>query len=447
MTKPNVVLILTDDQNAKTLWHMGRPTGSSVYAALIKAGTTFLNSFVVCPQCGPSRASLLTGQYPHNHGYYSNASAAPHNYQSLNETELLPVALQNAGYVTSLCGKYVNGHTLSDPIPVGWNDWHETVGGDYYNFQLNDNGAINSYSDDYLTDRVTAKAAEFINSRAGNDTPFFVSLGLPAPHAPFQAALKYKGKFGEAPAPRYPGWNAGDVSTKPAYVQAFNKFATISPSPVTWLNEVYRSQMESLMSVDEAIETVVGALAAAGKSQNTYIIFTSDNGTMGGEWRMPFNKVVPYEPSIEVPLIIAGPGVPVELTRSEIVSTLDVTHTIMDIAGAVPLSPLDGKSLLPLLATRAPVEFREYLLIEFMEDFMHGYPVPGTGQPAHILRAYSGLRGNRWKYISYNATGESEFYDLASDPYEQVNSTNASVKQSLAAMLAGVRSCVGNTCL
>jgi arylsulfatase A-like enzyme len=190
-------------------------------------------------------------------------------------------------------------------------------------------------------------------------------------------------------------------------------------------------------------------LASSGLLSNTYVIFTSDNGYMKGEHRLPYNKVVPYEPSIRVPLVISGPGIPAEIERGDIVANIDLTATIVDLAGVNPGVALDGKSLRPLWSTsQYGPSFRNYLLFEFMTNFPQSYPVT-TGQP-YTIPAYTAIRSSDFKLTQYN-TGEIEIYDMMNDPSEL---RSAHADQAMAPVLAAymqtlqsLRLCVGSTCV
>jgi arylsulfatase A-like enzyme len=453
---PNFVVIMTDDQEAESLAGMNGAGSGLTYSWLVRRGVTFRNSFVVTPQCGPSRASFLKGQYPHNHGLWSN-NVSPFGYAQFSEQQTLAVWLRNAGYATSLIGKYINGYgtvakTLGNnpqlEVPPGWSNWQAFVGSpDYYNYTLNVNGSLEPHQAtdaDYSTDVIARKAASFIASQGSS--PFFLWVTFNAPHDPFTAPSRYAKSYGSLAAPRSPGWNEADVTDKPAYVRGLPLLGTAGTS---WINQTYRSQMGALAAVDDGVGTIMNQLAASGLLSNTYVIFTSDNGYMRGEHRLPYNKVVPYEPSIRVPLVISGPGIPPETERGDLVTNIDLTATIVDLAGARAGLALDGKSLRPLWSTsQYGPPFRNYLLFEFMTNFPQNYPVP-AGQP-YTVPAYAAIRSFGYKFTQYN-TGEIELYDMTNDPSElrsaHADQTAAPVLATYMQALQSMRSCVGSTCV
>ena len=455
---PNFVVIMTDDQEAESLAGMNEAASGFTFRSIVKRGVTFRNSFVVTPQCGPSRASFLKGQYPHNHGLWTN-NASPNGYAQFSEQQTLAVWLKNSGYVTSLIGKYINGYgtvakASGNPqlvVPPGWSNWQAFVGNpDYYNYTLNVNGSLESHQSadaDYSTDVIAAKAASFIASQGSS--PFFLWVTFNAPHDPFTPPSRYAKSYGSLSAPRSPGWNEADVSDKPAYIRGLPLLGTAGTNAYLWINQTYRSQMGALAAVDDGVGTIMNQLAASGLLSNTYVIFTSDNGYMRGEHRLPYNKVVPYEPSIRVPLVISGPGIPAETERGDIVSNIDLTATIIDLAGANAGLALDGKSLRPLWSTsQYGPPFRNYLLFEFMANFPQNYPVP-AGQP-YTIPAYAAIRSSGYKLTQYN-TGEIELYDMTNDPAElrsaQADQAMAPVLASYMQTLQSMRLCVGSSCV
>lgn len=442
--RPNIILIMTDDQHADTLRLMGRTPLSHIYSRLVKQGVTFVNSLTVAPQCSPSRASMLTGQYPHNHGLFSNASATPNGPADFAQFGLLPNWLQGAGYETIMVGK----HGANGRRGMGWDQWYSILSQSYYDYDMDEDGAVVHYGnapDDYSVSQLARRAVSCIRSAR---QPFFLWLGLPSPHAPHTPQHSDVGVLGDRlVAPRIPGWNNGYVGDKPAHIRNLPPFGSV-PGSSEYIDATYRAMTECLWSVDDAVGTVLHELDISGLSTNTWVIYTSDNGYMRGAQRLPYNKVVPYEDSARVPLVIRGPGVIKELVRTELVANIDVTATIAELAfHSATVQLLDGQSLLKLMCDPASEPLREFLLLEFMADVPQNYPVPG-GSP-YVLRAYRALRSTEWKYVEYN-TGERELYDLVRDPFEQRNvhseHTNKSLVNRLSALLRGVAYCEGAEC-
>ncbi len=317
--RPNVVVIMTDDQTAASLRVM-----ANVRRLLAERGTTFTRSFTVYPQCCPSRASVLTGQYAHNHGVLGNSPPAG-GYVKLDHSNTLPVWLEDAGYHTAHIGKYLNGYGAGDPleIPPGWSEWRGSVDPSTYRYTgytLNEEGTLSTYAG-YQTDVYAAKAVNVIERRAPLARPFFLSVAFLAPHSGAPAdpddpgagivtpspAPRHRDAFSSEPLPTPPSFNEADVSDKPAGISGR---VLLPPARIAAIRENYQQELESLLAVDQAVARIIGALRESGELANTFVIFTSDNGFFHGEHRIAQGKNLPYEPAIRVPLVVRGPGVP-----------------------------------------------------------------------------------------------------------------------------------------
>ncbi len=442
--KPNVVVLMTDDQTLESMRVM-----PGVRRALAAQGTTFTRSFTSFAVCCPSRATFLTGQYAHNHGVLSNRPPDG-GYGRLDRDETLPVWLQRAGYRTMHVGKFLNRygqHLGPHHVPPGWDEWHASIDPStyrYYGYTLNENGELVTYPRAYSTDLYGERAIELIEDAAG-DEPFFLNVGFLAPHAgaPRDAddlrglatpspAARHRDRFAGEPLPRAvrAAFDEADVSDKPAYLRARPRIGALRAV----IGENYRQRLESLLAVDEAVVAIVDALREEGELDETLVVFTSDNGFFHGEHRMPSEKMLVYEPAVRVPLIMRGPGVPAGERRGQLVTNADLSPTILEVAGASPAKPQDGRSLLPLLADRG-LEWGRDLLIEGMD----GYSVVG----------YEALRTYRYLYARYS-TGERELYDLERDPHQltsvHTDPAYASVRAQLARRLASLETCAGRTC-
>ena len=442
--KPNVLVVMTDDQTVESLRVM-----ANVQRLLAERGTTFTNSFVSYALCCPSRATFLTGQYPHNHGVLGN-QAPNGGFYKLDSSNTLPVWLQRAGYFTAHVGKYLNGYGTRNPreIPPGWNDWQGSVDPStyrFYGYTINENGTPRAYGNDpasYQADVYTEKALALIRARAPQTQPFFLSLAYLAPHSggPREAddpanqatpvpAPRHRNRFASEPLPQPPSLNEADVSDKPA---AMRSRPLVGPRRLAAIRENYRQRLESLLAVDEGVARIVGELERLGELDRTLIVFTSDNGFFHGEHRVPAGKVLLYEPSIRVPLIVSGPGAGRGRNSAVPVSNIDLAPTIAAVAGATPGRRLDGRSLLPLL--RDPgIGWGRELLIE---------REPGAAN-------FAALHTPRYVYAEH-ASGERELYDLRIDPHE-LQSRHAdpaydALRARLARRLADLRRCVGDAC-
>ena len=439
--RPNVVVIMTDDQTAESARVM-----SNVERLLVDRGVKFTRSFTVYPQCCPSRASFLTGQYAHNHGVLGNSPPAG-GYAKLDHSNTLPVWLRDAGYYTAHIGKYLNGYGARDPleIPPGWSEWRGSVDPSTYRYtgyQLNENRTLTTYAG-YQTDVYAGKAVDVIERRAPRAQPFFLSVAFLAPHSGAPAdpddpgagvgspspAPRHRNAFASEPLPTPPSFNEADVSDKPPHIR--DRFLLPSERIVA-IRENYQQELESLLAVDQAVGRIVGALRESGELGNTYVIFTSDNGFFHGEHRIAQGKNLPYEPAVRVPLVIRGPRVPAGRRRTQVVANIDLAPSIVDAANARAGRTLDGRSLLPYLADPTRTPARD-LLVE-----------RGPGEDP-----YAAIRTGRYLYVEYES-GARELYDLQRDPYElesrHGDPAYASVRRDLAERLAHLRSCRGAAC-
>ena len=362
--KRNIVVLETDDQTLASMGVMPK-----TQQLLGDQGVTFTRSFVSYSLCCPSRATLYTGQYAHNHGVLGNGPPAG-GYTRLDKTNWLPLWLQAAGYRTMQVGKFLNGYgRLSPPteVPPGWNDWHGTVDPStyrYYGYTVNENGTLRSYGaanepEFYSTDFFARRANELIAAAAPSPRPFFLSVAFLAPHsgAPREpddpqghptpaVAPRHANAFSSVALPLPPSFNEADVSDKPA---AIRRRPPIGVATAAAIQEGYQQRLESLLAVDEAVASIVGTLRATGELDDTLILFTSDNGFFHGEHRVRQGKVLPYEPSIRLPLLMRGPGVPAGERLGQLVTNADLAPTIEDAAGARPGLAQDGRSLLDLV--------------------------------------------------------------------------------------------------
>ena len=378
--RPNVILISTDDQNQTDMFVM-----SITQALLGGRGTTFENSYVTYPLCCPSRATQITGQYAHNHGV--TTTDLPNGYNGLDHANTLAVWLRRAKYRTAMVGKYLNGYGINDnvpepvsdarEIPPGWAEWYGLTGGTdqkRYNFKLNENGKVRRYGKgarNYVTDVLSSKVNELLKRWAVRPKPFFLYFNPTAPHGeqgtPFfstrdpQPAPRHLGLLGDISAPRTPNFNEQNVNDKPKMIQDMPR---LTDAQISDIDRRYRGRLESLLAVDEAVKRIVGLVRKYGDKRKTFFIFTSDNGVQLGSHRMIFKDAL-YEESERVPLIIRGPGIPAGVTRSQLVSNIDLAPTILEITGAQPGRAQDGISLLPLVANPGAAANRDLLFEVF----------------------------------------------------------------------------------
>jgi N-acetylglucosamine-6-sulfatase len=438
--RPNVVVIMADDQTVESLRVM-----SNVRGLLVNRGVRFDNSFVSYSLCCPSRATFLTGQYAHNHRVLGNA---PPNggYDKLDHSNTLPVWLSRAGYATIHVGKYLNGYgrVRQTEIPAGWTEWHGSIDPStyqFYNYTLNENGRLVRYgaaASDYQADVYSRKAVEIVRRQQADPRPFFLSVAFLAPHSggprepgdPANMATpvpapRHRNVFSTQPLPTPPSFNEADVSDKPSGIRSR---ALIGPARVGAIRENYQQRLESLLAVDEAVAEIVRALEAIGELNRTYIIFTADNGFFHGEHRVQTGKVLLYEPSVRIPLIMRGPGIPSGGRRSQLVANIDLAPTILAATRVRAGKTVDGRSLLPIARDRLLFWGRDVLL---------------------ETPTYSAIRSPRWKYAEH-VNGEKELYDLVTDPDELVSRhadpRYARVQADLDQRLDRLKGCSGLAC-
>lgn len=445
--RPNIIVILLDDLDTASV-----ATMDSVDRHFGATGATFSRCIATTPICGPSRASILTGQYAHNHGVFRNTGDDAGFAAFLakgNEDHTIATTLHDGGYRTGLIGKYLNGYALAGDqrahVPPGWDRWVAGVGHDAYgsfNYDLNVDGEVVHYgrdATDYMTDVLAGYALDFLDQAAAGGQPFFLYLAPYAPHSPATPAPRDKGKYRGASAPRTPSFNERNVRDKPRWVR---KTPLMTAEKIDRVDADYAHRLETLLAVDDMIDAVMARLDQRGLLDTTYILFLSDNGYFMGEHRQPHGKDAAYDPASRVPLMVRGPGVAAGATIDRIALTVDLFPTIADFAGITPPPSVDGRSLAPLLHS----DDRHWRDMGLIEGFGKEQESLESGEVA--TPAFKALRGERVLYVE-NETGERELYDLAEDPDELSNQARGAPKEMLRAYsrsLAELASCQGRTC-
>ncbi len=358
LPRPNIVMILADDldQMLNTI-----DTMPNLQALLVAQGMTFSHSMVPVPVCCPARASLLTGQLVHNHRIYANVppiGGFATAYANGLENATVATALHAAGYRTALLGKYLNGYPNADDptyIPPGWDEWFVPISDSAYgsyDYTVNDNGTLISYGNtaqDYVTDVLASEAVEWISTTLSLSptVPLFALVSVYAPHSPANPAPRHQSLFPDAQAPRTPSFNEADMSDKPPHMQGLPLLdRDRHPGHRRALSQALCNRCRLS---DEMIGQLVATLQAHGQLENTFIVFTSDNGLHMGQHRLFPGKGRGYEEDIRIPLIVRGPGVPAGTMRDDLASFADLAPTFADMAGTVMPTAIDGRSLLPLL--------------------------------------------------------------------------------------------------
>jgi arylsulfatase A-like enzyme len=392
------MLIVTDDQRWDTLWAM-----PEVQRSLVGPGVTFANAFTTSSLCCPSRASILTGGYPHTTGVYTQG--LPHGgFKAFDDSTTIATELHGAGYRTGYFGKYLDSYqsdALAGYVPPGWDRWVAFVHAQYFDYGLTVDGAVERHAhepQDYSTDVLAAQTDAFIRS---SDGPVFAVFAPAAPHAPAVPSPVDQALFTDLAAWAPPAFDEPDRSDKPRYVRAFRR---LGAERTAALEELRRNQYRSLQAVDRAVAGLLDALEDTGRLDDALVIFTSDNGLLWGEHRW-LKKEVPYEEAIRVPLVVRADTLASARIDEHLVANIDLAPTIADTAG-VALPDADGASLLPLLRGET-VPWRPALLIEHLRGTN---PVP----------TYCAVRTPRHLFARYQ-TGERELYDLETDPAELDN--------------------------
>jgi N-acetylglucosamine-6-sulfatase len=419
--RPNVVFILTDDLDERLLAsHLPDYPNIKNLAA---SGVTFENAFVTNALCCPSRSTILTGLYSHNHGVMTNT--APDGGASVFrplEPKALPVWLDNAGYATGYVGKYMNEYDVTY-VPPGWDEWRGI-----------DTDTVPATDPGQMTDVFSGQADSFVREHSGAE-PFYLEVAPLAPHEPAIPYPRHADLFAGERTPKPSSFNEADVSDKPDYVSTLEP---LSRDEIVSLNGLYRNRLRSMMAVDEMVGQLVATLQDTGELSTTYVVFASDNGFHAGQHRLGAGKRLAYEEDLRMPLIVRGPGVSAGVTRSGIVLNNDLAPTFAEWAGATPLLPVDGRSLEPMLGPDPPS--RSAWRTAFLAE---AAPHERIGRPA-----YRAVRTGNHLYVSY-ADGEKEIYNLGLDPYELENrypTASKALKDRLRGRLSSLARCTGEEC-
>lgn len=412
--KPNLVLILTDDQRWDTMWAM-----PIVEEKLTARGVVFEQAYVTTPLCCPDRASTLSGGfYAHNTGVLTNIYPAG-GVDKFNDNDTLATQLQAAGYHTALLGKYMNGYRRRAPyIPPGWTvfagsvrepSWFEHTVAIGSSGTEASRGRLETHSQ-YLTDFYRDRALAFLDEYG--QEPFFMYFSTHAPHGPATPASGDEGAFLNY---RYEdrAYREPDLTDKPAFIQdraALNQeLERAGALPFNHSEEFPRLQLASLQAVDRAVGAIVDKIESLGQMGNTVFVFTSDNGVLWGEHWL-WTKSRPYQEAVRVPFVLVAPGVEPGKDTRLIAANLDIGATFYDLAGVDRVT--DGRSLLPLLSNADDPGRREI--------FFEGYR-KNTSFKALLTRLRRGRE--TWKLIQHD-NGESELYELTSDAFEEHNLAN-----------------------
>ena len=435
--RPNIIVIVVDDLRWDELGMAGHPYLETPHIdGLAREGAWLANAFHAVPLCSPNRASILTGQYPSRHGIIDNVAR---NRMS-HRLETFPRTLQREGYETAFLGKW---HMGNDPTPrPGFDYWVAIPGqGRTIDPELYEDGRIHAV-EGYITDVLTDRAVTFIEKERERDgeQPFFLYIGHKAIHPDAiqldDGSVDLSQPRSYVPAPRHRGRYEQEVFSRRANIISSLDELTDKPALRRALTNKYSDEMvemfgedeldrgtseetirrraEMLLAVDESLGRIVDALDGRGILDETFIIFTSDNGFFYGEHGLSLERRLPYEESIRTPFIIRYPAVASAGSQiDELVVSVDIAPTVLDIAGAPIGDHIQGSSLLPLLRGSAE-DWRGSVFIEF---YTYENPFPWL-----LDMDYRAIRTSRYKYIHWmQHPDENELYDLEEDPYETRN--------------------------
>lgn len=444
--RPNFIIVQTDDMTVEDLDVM-----PAVRQLIGDAGATMEQMLTPFALCCPSRASMMTGSYPHNTKVSANfppeGGFVP--WERNNGEKHTAYWLQQAGYHTVHIGKYINGYGMYNrPVartPSGWSEWYGTSDPStyqMYGFRMNEPSGSKVYGDFYVqdksnygTDVFTSKAIGVINRAAESDDPFFLQVAYLAPHVetipltdgswqdswadvdkpeagsgidvqsiPPRPALRHQDLLPDIPLTQDPSFNEADRSDKHPFIQAI---PPLTEEKIEELAADNRSRKLSLLAVDEGVKRMIKRLRVTGQLNNTYIVFMGDNGYLLGQHAISYGKYFPYEPALRIPALIRGPGIERNTIVKKATFEIDIAPTVLELAGVKPTRRVDGKSLVGTLIDGERLRSRPLLLSSGPQKSASGAQLP----------MFDGVRTHRYVWWIYE-DGFEEMYDLRVDPYQ-----------------------------
>ena len=394
--RPNFLIIVSDDQRFDTMDYM-----PNTQQLIFDQGVTFSSGYITTPFCCPSRASILTGLYAHDHYVHVNT----------NKLNLPTVVddLHKNGYYTGLVGKYLNSWDGSARPEYDY--WVSFFGGtvpSYYDPELNINGKWEKKTG-YMTYLFEDYVKEYLDKATSQRKPFFLLFAPNAPHAPYTPLKEDKGLLQDLVPFRPPSYNEADISDKPSAIA--NK-PLINEEDATAIDNTRRRQLLTLISLDRSIGGIMEKLKETGELDNTVVIYISDNGKHWGEHRLD-TKSTAYEEAVKVPFAMRYPPlIPTPYVEGKIVGNIDIAPTVYDLSETKMPDVIDGMSLVNLINGNG--EWRSSLMLEAWPDRGH----------------WMSMHTEQYVYIE-TENDKSEFYDLAVDPYEMENAIDDPQYQSI----------------
>ncbi|BCS28378.1 sulfatase family protein [Aspergillus puulaauensis] len=486
---PNFIFIITDDQDLQLDSVDYMP---STLKHLKQKGTFFRNHFVTTSLCCPSRVSLWTGQQAHNTNV-TDVSPPYGGYPKFVDRgfndDFLPVWLQGAGYDTYYTGKLFNAHTVDNyhsPFVNGFNGSDFLLDPFTYSYlnstyQRNRDAPV-SYEGHHTIDVITEKALGFLDDGLNGDRPFFLTVAPIAPHSNVDVGRfreeaptvmtepipldRHKSLFRDVKIPRTENFNPD----QPSGVNWIKTLPKQDPAAIEYHDHFYRQRLRALQGVDELVDALVTRLEASSQLDNTYIIYTSDNGYHIGQHRLPPGKTCGFEEDIRVPFFIRGPGVPSNKIENAVTTHIDLAPTIFDLARIPLREDFDGTPI-PLPGASDTVHPRhEHVTVEYWgQAYLEGEKGALSNPekvPVFANNTYKSVRiiGEEYNlYYSVWCSNEHELYDLTTDPHQLNNlHTRESGRDSdvrilgrslsqvitrLDSILLVLKSCKGTTCI
>lgn len=441
--QPNFLVMTTDDSAMKDMEFMPR-----VEAALADEGVTLDQVVAQTPLCVPSRASLLTGQYSHNHG--AHAITGPESgVSALDDSDTLPLWLQDAGYDTLFVGKYLNGYGETTPdtyVPPGWTDWRATVDPstyDYFDHELNVNGTVSRHPGEYSTTLLREQALDMLDEPRREQKPWMMWFNFVAPHHGVPAETgkvrtaaavpddRDRDTFSDLELPDTPEMFEEDPSDKTLSAQSRQK---VDEQGRAEMRLARQRRVEALQAVDRTVGQLVDTLRRSGQLDNTYVLFTSDNGYALGEHNMR-GKLWHFDDMLRVPAVMRGPGLPAGTTVSTPMSNADWAPTIAALAGARTPDDVDGTNVFPWFSSDATKRV---------------IPVMAWKVADGSAQIYRGVSVGPWTFATNRRGRHTELYDRRSDPRQLTSlSTDKRFRpwlRTFRALTKQYASCAGETC-
>ncbi|RMG32703.1 MAG: DUF4976 domain-containing protein [Planctomycetota bacterium] len=423
--RPNILWYCTDQQRFDTIGALGNPyVRTPTLDRLVRRGTAFTHAYCQSPICTPSRASFMTGMYP----------ARIHNCRNGNESwpnhpPLISKLIADSGYDCGMVGKFhlqSSGRRIEPRLDDGYrywkfshaprDDWPE--GHDYAEWvraQGGDLDALRNHPDRvppelHQTRWVSDCAIEFITQARPEGQPWFLTLNPYDPHPPFIPPRRYAEQFRpeEMPGPHF---RPSDLRQQALLDRV--DFQTPARDPEEFDGKRQQALYYAMIAqIDDQLGRIIDALEQTGQAEHTVIVFTSDHGEMLGDHGLLFKGCRFYEGLVRVPLIFAGPGVQSDLRSDALVELIDLSATLLDLAGVPRPEAMQGRSLLPILRGEVePHHHREFVHCEYYDALDPAF-VPGHHSYATMYR------DRRYKLVTYHDQHLGELYDLQNDPWE-----------------------------